>query len=230
VLDWLGDNQRGGRLVRLDSMAPQTVDAAIHAVGRVPLPPYISNYDGDDEQYQTVYSKNESSAAAPTAGLHFTEHLLGELKAKGVDFETVELEVGLDTFRTVSAERIEDHQMHSETYSVSAAVVKKIETTKAMGGRVVAVGTTSVRSLESAWDAMAGRLLPRDRATTSLYITPGSSYNVVDAMLTNFHVPRSTLLMMVCAFAGYDNTMAAYREAVAQQYRFFSFGDAMLML
>jgi S-adenosylmethionine:tRNA ribosyltransferase-isomerase len=229
ITGWLTDGQRGGRLVRLQSRGAQTVDAAIHTVGHVPLPPYITNYQGDDEQYQTVYSKNENSAAAPTAGLHFTERLLSELKTKGVGFATVELEVGLDTFRTVDEEQIEDHQMHTEGYSVSAQVVEAIEATKAAGGKVVAVGTTSVRSLESAWDAQAQRLLPRDHASTSLYITPGSSYNVVDAMITNFHVPRSTLLMMICAFAGYDNVMAAYAQAIARRYRFFSFGDAMLL-
>ena len=228
VIDWAANATRGERIVRLTTTEP-SLDEALHAVGHTPLPPYIKDYTGDEELYQTVYSKRESSAAAPTAGLHFTPELIEKLKAKGAGWETVELEVGLDTFRIVDEDDPEAHQMHTEFYTVPQSTVEAIERTKAAGGRVIAVGTTSVRSLESAWDAEAGKLLPRERAATSLYLLPGSEFHVVDALVTNFHVPRSTLMMLVSAFSSRDNIMAAYEHAVAERYRFFSFGDAMLI-
>ena len=228
VIDWATNATRGERIVRLTTTEP-SLDEALHAVGHTPLPPYIKDYTGDEELYQTVYSKRESSAAAPTAGLHFTPELIEKLKAKGAGWETVELEVGLDTFRIVDEDDPEAHQMHTEFYTVPERTVEAIERTKAADGRVIAVGTTSVRSLESAWDVEAGKLLPRERAATSLYLLPGSEFHVVDALVTNFHVPRSTLMMLVSAFSSRDNVMAAYEHAVAERYRFFSFGDAMLI-
>ena len=201
-----------------------------HKVGHMPLPPYITQYEGDEELYQTVYSRPdlERSAAAPTAGLHFTEELLDRIKAKGVNVATVDLEVGLDTFRLVEEENAEDHKMHTELYTVSPETVQMIRDTKAAGGRVIAVGTTSVRSLESA--ARSGELAPCSRAATNLYIMPGYEYKVVDAIITNFHVPRSTLMMLVSAFSTRDIIMHAYEQAKERDYRFFSFGDAMMLL
>ena len=228
VIDWAEGGTRGERIVRLTTVEA-SLDEALHAVGHTPLPPYIKNYTGDEELYQTVYSKRESSAAAPTAGLHFTPELIDQLREKGANWETVELEVGLDTFRIVDEDDPEAHQMHTELYTVPERTVEAIERTKAAGGRVIAVGTTSVRSLESAWDGQTGRLLPRDRAATSLYLLPGSEFHVIDALVTNFHVPRSTLMMLVSAFSTRDNVMAAYEHAVRERYRFFSFGDAMFI-
>ena len=228
VVDWAEGGTRGERIVRLTTMEA-SLDEALHAVGHTPLPPYIKNYTGDEELYQTVYSKRESSAAAPTAGLHFTPVLIEQLREKGANWETVELEVGLDTFRIVDEDDPEAHQMHTELYTVPERTVEAIERTKAAGGRIIAVGTTSVRSLESAWDGQTGRLLPRDRAATSLYLLPGSEFHVIDALVTNFHVPRSTLMMLVSAFSTRDNVMAAYEHAVRERYRFFSFGDAMFI-
>ena len=228
VVDWAEGGTRGERIVRLTT-AEASLDEALHAVGHTPLPPYIKNYTGDEELYQTVYSKRESSAAAPTAGLHFTPELIERLREKGANWETVELEVGLDTFRIVDEDDPEAHQMHTELYTVPERTVEAIERTKAAGGRIIAVGTTSVRSLESAWDGQTGRLLPRDRAATSLYLLPGSEFHVIDALVTNFHVPRSTLMMLVSAFSTRDNVMAAYEHAVRERYRFFSFGDAMFI-
>ncbi|MFR8300652.1 MAG: S-adenosylmethionine:tRNA ribosyltransferase-isomerase, partial [Gordonibacter urolithinfaciens] len=191
--------------------------------------PYIKDYAGDEELYQTVYSRRESSAAAPTAGLHFTPELIERLRKQGVGWETVELEVGLDTFRIVDEDDPEKHAIHTERYSVPARTVDAIAATRERGGRVVAVGTTSVRSLESAWDAEAGIVTPREREATSLYLLPGSEFHVVDALVTNFHVPRSTLMMLVSAFSTRENIMAAYRHAIAERYRMLSFGDAMFI-
>ena len=219
---------RGGRVVRLTTTMP-SLDEALHAVGHTPLPPYIKDYTGDEELYQTVYSRRESSAAAPTAGLHFTTELIERIRESGALWKTVELEVGIDTFRIVDEDDPEQHQMHTEFYTVPADTVEAIKRTKAAGGRVIAVGTTSVRSLESAWDAETGDVVPRKRAATSLYLLPGSRFHVVDALITNFHVPRSTLMMLVSAFSTRDNIMAAYEHAVRERYRFFSFGDAMFI-
>ena len=228
IVDWIADAQKGERLARLITPLP-SLDEALHAVGHTPLPPYIKDYAGDEELYQTVYSRRESSAAAPTAGLHFTPELIERLRKQGVGWETVELEVGLDTFRIVDEDDPEKHAIHTERYSVPARTVDAIAATRERGGRVVAVGTTSVRSLESAWDAEAGIVTPREREATSLYLLPGSEFHVVDALVTNFHVPRSTLMMLVSAFSTRENIMAAYRHAIAERYRMLSFGDAMFI-
>lgn len=228
VVDWARNAQKGERVARLSTTLP-SLDEALHAVGRTPLPPYIKDYAGDEELYQTVYSRRESSAAAPTAGLHFTPALIDRLREKGVGWETVELEVGLDTFRIVDEDDPERHVIHTEFYTVPRRTADAVNEARERGGRVVAVGTTSVRSLESAWDAEAGRLVPKDREATSLYILPGYEFHAVDALITNFHVPRSTLMMLVSAFSTRDNIMAAYAHAVAERYRMLSFGDAMLI-
>ena len=227
-VDHEGEDNKGQRLARLTTTHP-SLDEALHAVGKTPLPPYIKDYTGDMEMYQTVFSKREGSAAAPTAGLHFTPQLIEEIKAMGVKWMTVELEVGLGTFRIVDEENAEDHHIHTEYYTVPEAVVKAVEETKAAGGRVIAIGTTRVRSLESAWDTQAGKLLPRNREATSLYILPGYHFNVVDCMVTNFHVPKSTLMMLVSAFSTRENIMNAYQHAIDERYRMLSFGDAMFM-
>ena len=227
VTDILPEN--GARVVRLTPQGNAvSVDLAMHLVGRTPLPPYITEYKGDDEMYQTVYSKTERSAAAPTAGLHFTQELLERIKEKGVRVATVDLEVGLGTFRTVNEDDPAEHDMHVELYTVPQATVDAVRETKAAGHRVIAVGTTSVRSLESA--AADGELEAKNRAATKLYIMPGYEYKVVDSIITNFHVPRSTLLMLVSAFSSRDIVMNAYEEAKRNDYRFFSFGDAMMLL
>ena len=228
VVDWARNAQKGERVARLSTTLP-SLDEALHAVGRTPLPPYIKDYAGDEELYQTVYSRRESSAAAPTAGLHFTPELIDRLREKGVGWETVELEVGLDTFRIVDEDDPERHVIHTEFYTVPRRTADAVNEARERGGRVVAVGTTSVRSLESAWDAEACRLMPKDREATSLYILPGYEFHAVDALITNFHVPRSTLMMLVSAFSTRDNIMAAYAHAVAERYRMLSFGDAMLI-
>jgi S-adenosylmethionine:tRNA ribosyltransferase-isomerase len=230
ILDWLPDGTQGGRLVRLSAAAGLTVRQALHQVGIVPLPPYITHYQGDRELYQTVFANNESSAAAPTAGLHFTRGLLEQVARQGTGFATVELEVGLDTFRPVDEQNIEDHQIHTERYSVSQQTVDAVNLTRTLDGRVIAVGTTSVRSLESAYNGLRGQLEARKNASTALYITPGYRFQVVDALLTNFHVPRSTLLMLVSALADRKQILTAYEEALRERYRFLSFGDAMLIL
>ena len=230
VVDFV-EGSRGGRLVRFEPVGDRTLDEAIHAAGHVPLPPYITKYKGDPEKYQTVFAMDEEhSAAAPTAGLHFTEGLIERLGEKGVGWAEVELEVGIDTFRLVEEDDPMDHVMHTERYHVPQATVDAILATKAAGGRVVAVGTTSVRSLESAWDDGRGCLIARDDASTNLFLVPGSKFHVVDAMITNFHVPRSTLMMLVSAFATRDQIMAAYTQAIENRYRMLSFGDAMLIV
>ena len=233
IVDWAPDAQKGERIAKITTEL-DSLDEALHAVGKTPLPPYIKDYAGDDELYQTVYSLRESSAAAPTAGLHFTEELIEACKLKGVGWATVELEVGLDTFRVVDEEDPLAHKMHTEFYSVPASTIDAIESCKEHGGRVIAVGTTSVRSLESAaklaTDSGSSRLIePCEREATSLFIYPGYEFKVVDGLITNFHVPRSTLMMLVSAFAGYDNVMRAYRHAVDERYRLLSFGDAMFI-
>lgn len=196
--------------------------------GHIPLPPYIRRDDEfyDESRYQTVYAEREGSVAAPTAGLHFDEPLLSELRSRDVDTARVTLHVGAGTFQPVRVENLSEHVMHAEWLQVSESVCDKIARTRKRGGRVIAVGTTSVRSLESA--AAGGNLRPFE-GDTRLFITPGYEFKVVDALLTNFHLPESTLLMLVCAFAGYDEVMTAYRHAVVQKYRFFSYGDAMFL-
>jgi S-adenosylmethionine:tRNA ribosyltransferase-isomerase len=196
--------------------------------GHMPLPPYIDRDDGadDEERYQTVFAKEMGAVAAPTAGLHFDDAMLQSLTDMGVEQVEVTLHVGAGTFQPVKTENLDEHIMHSEWLSVSDETVEKIKACKAGGGRVVAVGTTSVRSLETA--AKDGELKPY-QGDTRLFIRPGYQFQVVDLLLTNFHLPQSTLLMLVSAFAGYENIMRAYRHAVEQRYRFFSYGDAMLL-
>lgn len=227
VVDWAPEGQKGERIARLTTSLP-SLDEALHAAGKTPLPPYIKGYAGDMELYQTVYSRRESSAAAPTAGLHFTPQLIDAVKAAGAQWCTVELEVGLDTFRVVDEEDPEAHTIHTEFYSVSLETAEAVNRAKCDGGRVIAVGTTSVRSLESA-AAETGSVRPVQREATSLYILPGFQFKAVDALVTNFHVPRSTLMMLVSAFSSRENIMAAYAHAVEERYRMLSFGDAMFI-
>ena len=215
----------GGRIVDFDCEG--TFEAALDELGEMPLPPYIHERLEDKERYQTVYAKQEGSAAAPTAGLHFTPELLDRIREKGVDVVPVLLHVGLGTFRPVKTENVEEHEMHSEYFEVTAEAAARINAARERGGRVVAVGTTSVRTLESA--AENGVLLPK-RGETSIFIKPGYRFQMVDALITNFHLPGSTLVMLVSALYDREKILAAYEEAVRDGYRFFSFGDAMLIL
>ncbi len=202
--------------------------SVLEEVGQMPLPPYIKEKLKDNERYQTVYSKEVGSAAAPTAGLHFTDELLTLLKNKGVNIGYVTLHVGLGTFRPVKVDEITDHKMHSEHYSIPKETAELINKTKQNGGRVICVGTTSCRTLESA--AAKYGDIKECADDTEIFIYPGYEFRVMDGIITNFHLPESTLIMLVSAFAGYDNTMSAYDTAVEEKYRFFSFGDAMLIL
>ncbi len=197
-------------------------------VGQMPLPHYITEELKDKERYQTVYSRELGSAAAPTAGLHFTDEMLSELKNCGVNVGYVTLHVGLGTFRPVKADYIRDHKMHSEHYIIPEETAELINNTKNSGGRVICVGTTSCRTLESA--AQAHGCIKACDGDTDIFIYPGYEFKCMDALITNFHLPESTLIMLVSAFAGYDNTMNAYNTAVLEKYRFFSFGDAMLII
>ena len=199
----------------------------LERLGKMPLPPYIKEELQDQERYQTVYSKVLGSAAAPTAGLHFTPELLRNIEARGVNLGYVTLHVGLGTFRPVKEEAIEDHPMHSEFCTVPAETAELINRTRAEGGRVICVGTTSCRTLES-WGEEDGHMEPRS-GWTNIYIYPGYRFKVMDGLVTNFHLPESTLIMLVSAFAGREAVLAAYREAVKERYRFFSFGDAMFI-
>lgn len=201
--------------------------ATLDKIGQMPLPHYITHELRDRERYQTVYSRELGSAAAPTAGLHFTSKLLEKIKANGVKIGFVTLHVGLGTFRPVKVENVIDHKMHSEHFEVPRATAELILETKKAGGRVISVGTTSCRTLESMYK-LEGKIAPCD-GWTDIFIYPGYKFNVVDALLTNFHLPESTLIMLVSAFAGRENTLNAYKEAVVQEYRFFSFGDAMFI-
>jgi len=207
---------------------PSEPFALLEAHGRVPLPPYITHADDadDERRYQTVFAARPGAVAAPTAALHFDEGVLAALAARGVQTARVTLHVGAGTFQPVRVERIAEHRMHSEWYEVGEATVAAVAATRARGGRVIAVGTTTVRSLESA--ARAGTLVPTT-GDTDIFITPGFDFRVVDALITNFHLPRSTLMMLISAFAGHAHVMALYRHAVAQRYRFFSYGDSMLL-
>lgn len=215
--------ERGGRPLGEDA-----VRASLRTAGRVPLPPYIKKPLVDDERYQTVYAREEKSAAAPTAGLHLTPALMSEIEARGARFATVTLRVGLDTFLPVREEEVEAHKIHSEEFSVDEEAAAAVNAAVARGGRVIAIGTTSTRVLET---AASGTAVVRPmRGSTRLYIYPGYHFEVVDCLMTNFHLPRSTLLMLVAAFAGRELIMRAYEEAIAERYRFFSFGDAMLIL
>jgi S-adenosylmethionine:tRNA ribosyltransferase-isomerase len=223
--------QAGGRIVRFwtDNASTLTVHNLIERIGRMPLPPYIHETLADPERYQTVYARISGSAAAPTAGLHFTPHLLEDLRKQGVRVGFVTLHVGLDTFRPVESEDYQEHKMHSEVIDLDAPTAELIRETRKAGGRVVAVGTTAVRVLESVASFSNGEIQPYS-GSTRLFITPGYRYQVVDALITNFHLPRSTLLLLVSAFAGKQLIEEAYQEAIRERYRFFSFGDAMLIL
>jgi S-adenosylmethionine:tRNA ribosyltransferase-isomerase len=232
LADVLSRTPAGGRVLRFSEPPRPLLDA----LGRMPLPPYIHETLSDPERYQTVYARTEGSAAAPTAGLHFTQRLIEQLRAKGVGFTTLTLHVGLDTFRPVHEELVEEHAMHKEWYDLPAEAAGAIDAARSRGGRVVAVGTTSVRVLETV--ARLQGIEAGDRAHkvcpaggwSDLYIIPGASFGLVDCMITNFHLPRTTLLMLVSAFAGRDLILKAYEEAIRERYRFYSFGDAMIIL
>lgn len=202
--------------------------AVLDEIGQMPLPPYITEKLEDKERYQTVYSKELGSAAAPTAGLHFTKEQLEEIRSMGVDIAYVTLHVGLGTFRPVKEDDILNHKMHSEHYHLSEETAEKINRTKASGGRVIAVGTTSCRTLESM--ELENGLVKSGDGYTDIFIYPGYKFKLLDGLITNFHLPESTLIMLVSAFLGYENTMNAYKIAVEEKYRFFSFGDAMVIL
>ena len=221
----VGEVEGGNRLVRFDYEG--IFLEVLEHLGKMPLPPYIKEELQDQERYQTVYSKVLGSAAAPTAGLHFTPELLEKIAAKGVGIGYVTLHVGLGTFRPVKEEEITDHEMHSEYCVISQETADLINRTKANGGRGICVGTTSCRTLES-WAAEDGHMEPK-AGWTNIYIYPGYKFKVMDGLVTNFHLPESTLIMLVSAFAGREHVLAAYREAVEEKYRFFSFGDAMFI-
>jgi len=224
---------RHGALFELKFDGSQSVLSILDDIGHMPLPPYIDRPDesSDRERYQTVYNEKPGAVAAPTAGLHFDEALLEQIKAKGVELAFITLHVGAGTFQPVKVDEIADHIMHAEYVEVSDEVVEQINRTKANGGRIIAVGTTSVRSLESAAKSAQnkGTALAAFYGDTDIFITPGYEFKLIDALLTNFHLSESTLLMLVSAFAGYENIMNAYQHAVKEQYRFFSYGDAMFL-
>ncbi len=235
------DQQTKGRILRFiahgnEHSSPEnvfepsaaTVEALIYQLGQMPLPPYITDSESLPEQYQTIFAERQGAIAAPTAGLHFTKHLLAQLAHQGIGTAEITLHVGIGTFRPVEADDIESHQMHQERIEVPAATVEKIKQTKANGGRVIAVGTTSTRAIEGA-AAICGELQAY-QGRTELFIYPGYQWQVIDGLITNFHLPGSSLLMMVSALIGRERLMALYEEAKAQQYRFYSFGDAMLIL
>ena len=222
---------RQGALFELTFLTEQTALEALEQYGHMPLPPYIDRPDdsADRDRYQTVYSEKPGAVAAPTAGLHFDDEILAGLKAKGVQLAFVTLHVGAGTFQPVRVDNIEEHVMHAEYAEVPDDVVQQIIATKQAGKRVIAVGTTSVRSLESAARAADSALIAPFFADTDIFIYPGFTFKVVDAMFTNFHLPESTLMMLISAFAGRDNVMNAYAEAIQEQYRFFSYGDSMFI-
>lgn len=226
VVDVLEES--GARLIQFSTRSGSFLDA-VHRLGEVPLPPYITEPLADPADYQTVFATDEHSVAAPTAGLHFTPELLEAVQRAGVHIGTVELDVGLDTFRPVSAEDPHQHVIHTEHFRVPEHTAQAVNDARARGSRICAVGTTTVRALESAYNEQTGLVEATD-GLTDLFILPGFSFGVVDMLLTNFHMPRSTLLMMVSAFAGRDLVMDAYATARAEHYRFLSFGDAMLIL
>lgn len=224
---------RHGALFELKFQGEKSVLSLLDEIGHMPLPPYIDRPDenSDRERYQTVYNEKPGAVAAPTAGLHFDDELLAQIKAKGVELAFVTLHVGAGTFQPVKVDEIADHIMHAEYVEVPEQVIRQIKQTKANGGRVVAVGTTSVRSLESAAKSAQDNHteLTAFYGDTDIFITPGYEFALVDALVTNFHLSESTLLMLVSAFAGYDHIMTAYQHAISEQYRFFSYGDAMFL-
>ncbi len=217
--------EEGNRIVRFSFEG--IFEEILDKLGQMPLPPYITHELKDRDRYQTVYARYDGSAAAPTAGLHFTKELLEEIRNKGIGIAEITLHVGLGTFRPVKAETVEEHHMHSEFYMVSEEAAKLINETRAKGGRIVAVGTTSCRTLESA--AEEDGTIEAGSGWTDIFIYPGYSFKTVDALITNFHLPKSTLVMLVSALAGREHILAAYEEAIREKYRFFSFGDAMLI-
>jgi S-adenosylmethionine:tRNA ribosyltransferase-isomerase len=221
----LDSTEDGGRIVHLsyDGIFEEVLDRA----GQMPLPPYITERLTDRERYQTVYARERGSAAAPTAGLHFTNALLGEIRQRGVAIVDILLHVGLGTFRPVSAASVEEHHMHSEYYEVTEQAASEINAARNRGGRIVAVGTTSCRTLESVTDEQG--IVHAGRGWTDIFITPGYRFKAVDALITNFHLPESTLLMLVSAFTTREDMLRAYDHAVKERYRFFSFGDAMFI-
>lgn len=222
----IGELDHGGRIFKFQYEG--IFYEILERLGEMPLPPYIREKLDDQERYQTVYAKERGSAAAPTAGLHFTEPLLEAIRAKGVDIAFVTLHVGLGTFRPVSVKSIEDHDMHSEFYSVSEETAAIINRTKANGGKVIAVGTTSTRTLETVASKHDGKIVA-EQGWTAIFIYPGYEFKAVDGLITNFHLPKSTLVMLVSALAGKETILHAYKEAVDEKYRFFSFGDAMFI-
>lgn len=215
----------GNRIIKFDCTT--NIYAILDKIGQMPLPPYITEKLENQERYQTVYSRELGSAAAPTAGLHFTEEMLEKIKAMGVNIGYVTLHVGLGTFRPVKVDDVTKHKMHSEHYHIPKETADLINDTKAQGKRIISVGTTSCRTLESS--ATKNGCICEDEDDTSIFIYPGYKFKCIDALVTNFHLPESTLIMLVSAFAGYDNVMNAYKEAVEKKYRFFSFGDAMFI-
>jgi len=217
----------GGRIVRFSYEG--IFYEILERLGTMPLPPYIHEQLEDQERYQTVYARERGSAAAPTAGLHFTKEYLEQIAAKGVHIATITLHVGLGTFRPVSADRVEEHVMHAEYYEISQETADVVNAAKEEGRRVIAVGTTSCRTLETVGSAHGGRLAATS-GWTDIFIYPGYHFSIIDGMLTNFHLPKSTLVMLVSALAGKENILNAYKSAVEQEYRFFSFGDAMLII
>ncbi|RKV81101.1 MAG: tRNA preQ1(34) S-adenosylmethionine ribosyltransferase-isomerase QueA [Streptococcus sp.] len=218
--------EHGGRIVRFDYQG--IFLEVLESLGEMPLPPYIHEKLADRERYQTVYAKENGSAAAPTAGLHFTKELLAQIEAKGVKLVYLTLHVGLGTFRPVSVDNLDDHEMHSEFYTLSEEAAATLREVKANGHRVIAVGTTSIRTLETIGNKFQGDI-QADSGWTNIFIKPGYQWQIVDAFSTNFHLPKSTLVMLVSAFAGRDLTLKAYEHAIAERYRFFSFGDAMFI-
>ena len=232
VVRLLGRAEDDGLLeVALWTLTGEPLDTVIRACGHVPLPPYIKREDetGDADRYQTVYARHDGAVAAPTAGLHLTNALLGRLAVRGCDVASVTLHVGLGTFQPVTVEDLDQHPMHAEHYVVSQSTADAIGRARSRGAPVIAIGTTTVRALESAADLERPGCVKASSAETRLLIQPGRPFSVVDGLLTNFHLPRSTLLALVCAFAGTDRILDAYRLAVAEHYRFFSYGDAMLL-
>jgi S-adenosylmethionine:tRNA ribosyltransferase-isomerase len=222
---------RDNALFHIKFLHERNVFELLEEFGHMPLPPYIDrpDDDADKERYQTVYNEKPGAVAAPTAGLHFDDDILNKIKEKGVDFAFVTLHVGAGTFQPVRVDNIEEHQMHAEYAEVSQDVADKVLATKAAGKRVIAVGTTSVRSIESAAQSSEDDLIAEFMSDTNIFIYPGYRFKVIDAMLTNFHLPESTLMMLISAFAGRENVMAAYQMAIDEKYRFFSYGDAMFI-
>ncbi len=227
IAEIISIEDNGDRLISFSHDNSKSFMEILDEIGNMPLPPYITKKLDDRNRYQTVYAKDDGSAAAPTAGLHFTEDLLNIIKAKGIKIVPVTLHVGIGTFRPVKEDDITKHPMHAEYFSITEENSKIISQAKKQGKRIIAVGTTSCRTLESAFDANAD--LVANNCFTDIFIYPGYQFKMVDALITNFHLPESTLIMLVSALLGYENTMNAYKHAVEEKYRFFSFGDAMLI-